>query len=144
MTESIPPEIILPEEISCLTELSLDELRARFPEDIVKALLDGLPYHITLEILYDKSGNKARDSYEIRNRYDGNLMGKLSTTWTYWDEKQRIVRDMTIDDGIGIKRRTIVHHRSNSEPELVETLVVEPEPSQVEVIIDKVLGALGF
>jgi hypothetical protein len=98
------------------------ELRQQFPEETVRALLDGLPYHRQLESLCDAEGKRLLDVYEIRNRYNGNLMGKLRTEWTYWDNGK--VREMTVYDGIGDRRVTIVHRDEKGQPIEVETRII--------------------
>jgi len=102
-------------------------LRARYPEKEIKLVLDGLPYHVDTDVSVDEHGNRACHAYDIKNYYDGELVGRLRTIWTYWDAERSIVRDMIVDDGVGSMRRTIVHHRPNGEPESVETLAIESQ-----------------
>ena len=130
-------------QVTMGTAEALSYLRreTKYTEGQIKSALDGYPYHVATEAAIDKVGRRLLDSYEIRNFYDGNLMGKLLTVWTYWETGS--VRDMTIDDGIGAKRRTIVHHRSNSEPESVEVFAIEPSPTMGETVINRILGTSG-
>jgi hypothetical protein len=119
------------------------KVRTILYEDGVRQLLDGLPYHKPLASERDACGNKVHEAYEIRNEYDGNLVGRMETTWTYWDQAGHIVKDMVVDDGIGIRRRTIVHHKKTGEPEWVETLIVEPVPGLVERTLKAIIAKLG-
>ena len=106
--------------------LSYLRKKTKFTEAQIKFALDGYPYCVDTDVTVDKYGNRERHAYDIRNYYDEKLVGRLRTTWTYWDAEKNIVKDMIIEDGIGDVKRTIVHHKPNGDPQSVEWPVMKP------------------
>jgi len=151
-----PTELTLEQEIlQLVTQLEaggiatagvLDHLRnkTKYTEAQIKSALDGYPYCVDTGIQVDELDNKLAHAYDIRNYYNGDLVDQMLTTWTYWDTEARIVKDMVIDDGIGVKKRVIVHHKENSEPESVEEFTIGPEPSRAKAIVNRILRTLGL
>jgi len=96
-------------DLQSMTPTELRKLIKEQPEEVVKAILDGVTDTVTT-VEEDAYHNRTYQLDITRNRYDGNLVGQQEVTWTYHDAKVGNVDAITVDQGIGEKQRKVIRH----------------------------------
>jgi len=108
-----------------LQSKTLDELRAMDKEDIIKAIFEGETYSDP-HLVKDQFGNNVELVDEIRQKYDGNLVGRRVVRWTYHDAKEGIVNEIITEDGK--VRDMVTHPLDGRQPTLRRVPIAEPVP----------------
>jgi len=109
-----------------LTELTPTELRTMIknePEAVVAAILEGETIS-DVNLVKDKDGNSTELTEVVRDALTGNLISSQRITWTYYDAKAGVVKD--IDVQVGNQMQRIEHYTDGRQPKMVT--ITKPDP----------------
>ena len=107
-----------------LSDKTLAELNKLTKAELIAAILEDVRIDASLPIKRDEYGNATRQLQKTKDAY-GKVIEEKVITWTYYDAKEGIVDEITVEDD---KEQVVVKHYTDGKQPIAIKKPIEPIP----------------